>query len=142
MQSLRHCSQALELLSEAENLLERNSSTNTALRVRLGLVAALAPLNAIRALESFNAAVAAINKDVSFDAADTNAPRIASLDDSSDSLLPRPRSGYGLKDAVAPLARIDFDGTIMTAAKLSAPAVRGTCMLEIARSILSQKSDK
>jgi hypothetical protein len=142
MQFNRHCSRALDLLSEAEKVLERNSSANTVARARLGLVTALTPLNATRALESFNAAVPAINDDSSFNPEDASAPWLMTLDDSSDLLLPRPRGGYGLKDAVAPLARIDFDGTILAAARLSNPALRGTCMIEIARSILSQKSDK
>jgi hypothetical protein len=134
---------ALDLLSEAEKLLGRDDLPSAAVRVRLGLVAALAALDAPRALEVLRSLVAAINRTESFDPADTSAPRIANLDDSSaQSLLPRIRSGFGIKDALAPLARADFEGAVMTAGKLTAPAVRGACMLEIARSILSTQPDK
>jgi hypothetical protein len=134
---------ALDLLSEAEKLLGRDDLPSAAVRVRLGLVAALAALDAPRALEVLRSVVSAINRTESFDPADTSAPRIANLDDSSaQSLLPRIRSGFGIKDALTPLARADFEGTVMTAGKLTAPAVRGTCMLEIARSILSTQPDK
>ena len=134
---------ALDLLSEAEKLLRRDDLPSAALRVRLGLVAALAPFDAPRALEALSGVVAAVNKTDSFDPADSNAPRIANLDDSSaQSLVPRIRSGFGFKDALTLLARADFEGTAMTAAKLTAPAVRGACMLEIARSILSTQPDQ
>jgi hypothetical protein len=136
-QALSRKTRALDLLSEAEKLLERDDLPGAALRIRIGLVAALAPLDVPRALEAFDNVVAAINKDASFDASDTSAPRIADLTGSSESLLPRIRNGYGIKDAVTLLARADFEGSFMVAAKLSAPAVRGICMLEIARSILS-----
>jgi hypothetical protein len=134
---------ALDLLSEAEKLLGRDDLPSAALRVRLALVAALAVLDAPRALEVLRSVIASINRTDSFDPADTSAPRIANLDDSSaPSSLPRIRNGFGIKDALTPLARADFEGTVMTAGKLTAPAVRGACMLEIARSILSAQPDK
>jgi hypothetical protein len=142
-QALGRRFRALDLLAEAEKLLGQDDLPNGALRVRLGLVAALAPLDAPRALEAMRGVVAAINKTDSFDPAEAGAPRIANLDDSSaQSLLPRIRTGFGVKDALTPLARADFEGTTMTAGKLSSPAVRGACMLEIARSILSLQPDK
>jgi hypothetical protein len=134
---------ALDLLSEAEKLLGRDDLPSAAVRVRIGLVAALAVLDAPRALEVLRNVVAAINQTDSFDPADNSAPRIANLDDSSaQSLLPRIRSGFGIRDALTPLARADFESTVMTAGKLSSPAIRGACMLEIARSILSLQPDK
>jgi hypothetical protein len=127
----------LSLLSEAEKVLERNAPSAAASRVHLGLVAALAPLDAPRALEVFKQAVATINALDSFDVADTSAPRMFELDASAQSSVPRVRVGYGLKDALTPLARADFESSVLLAGKLSAPAVRGACMLEIAQSVLS-----
>lgn len=141
-QALNRRLRALDLLSEARKLLERDDLPGAALRVRLGLVAALAPLDAAQGLEAFGKVVAAINNDPSFDASDASAPHVADLAGSADPSLPRIRSGYGFRDAVTPLARADFEGSAMAAARLSAPAVRGTCLLEIARSILSEDPAK
>jgi hypothetical protein len=133
---------ALELLSTAEDILSQDGLPDEARRVRLGLVASLAPLDPGRALEAFRRAVAAINEGAPFNFSDTSAPRIADLAGASDSLLPRISTGYGLKDAVAPLSRADFENTVAAAAGLKEPAARGTCMLEIARSILSNGKEK
>ena len=133
---------ALDLLSEAENILSQGSLPGEARRVRLGLVASLAPLDPGRALEAFRRAVAAINDGPPFDFSDTSAPRIADLAGASESLLPRIRTGYGLKDAVAPLSHADLENTIAAAAGLKEPSARGICMLEIARSILSTGKGK
>lgn len=133
---------ALDLLSEAEKLLKQDDLPAEAVRVRLGLVAALATLDAPRALEAFGGVVAAVNRTGSFDPSDAAAPRVAGLDGfSARALLPRIRGGYGLKDAVTPLARADLEGSVMAAGKLSRPAVRGVCMLEIARAILTSRPD-
>lgn len=128
---------ALSLLSEAEKLLERKDFPNAVLSIRLGLIAALAPLDSVNALEAFRNITADINNNTSFDPSGTSAPRVTSLTVASDSSLPLIRNGYGLKDAVTSLARADFEGAVIITAKLNAPAVRGTSMLEIARTILS-----
>ena len=142
-QSLGRKLRALDLLYEAEKLLARDDLPGDALRVRVGLVAALAPLDAVRALQVFNEVVTAINKIDSFDPAESSAPRSAGLDGfSTQSLLPRVRGGYGLKDALGPLARSDYEATVATAGKLTSPAVRGTSMLEIAKTVLGSKSDR
>lgn len=133
---------ALRLLSAAENILQRDDLPEPAKRVRVGLAAALAPLEPGRALDVFNQAVAAINGGAPFDFSDTSAPRIADLTGASDSLLTRIRNGYGLKDAVAPLALTDFEGTVAAAARLSFPTARGTCLLEIARTIIAPDKGK
>jgi hypothetical protein len=134
---------ALELLYEAEKLLGRDDLPRDALRVRIGLVAALAQFDTIRALEVFNSVVAAINKTDSFDPADSNAPRTAGLDGfSAQSLLPRVREGYGLKDALGPLARADFEASVTAANKLTTPAIRGTALLEIAKTVLAPTTDR
>jgi tetratricopeptide (TPR) repeat protein len=135
-QALSRRMRALDYLTEAEKVLSRDN-TPAALRLRLGLVAALAPLDAQRAFEVFGAAITAINQDGSFDPADNSAPRIVEMAWGAPSLLSGIRSGYGFRDAVTTLARTDFDGVVMAATKLSVPAVRGTCMMEIARSILT-----
>jgi hypothetical protein len=141
-QSLGSRLRALELLYEAEKLLGRDDLPPDALRARVGLVTALAPLDAVRALEAFRGVVAAVNKTGSFDPSDSSAPRAAGLDGfSAQSLLPRVRSGYGLKDALGPLARADFEGAVAAAGKLNPPAVRGTSMLEIARTVLASKTE-
>lgn len=141
-QALKLRLRALNLLSDAEKLLERNDIQDVGLNVRLGLVAALAPLDSVRALEVFGSVTATINKDTSFDAFRTGAPRVTRLAGVSDSLSPLIRKGYGLKDAVRSLARADFEDAVMITSKLSAPAVRGTSMMEIARSALSTESAK
>jgi hypothetical protein len=133
---------ALDLLSAAEDSLGQGGDLHVALRVRLGLIAGLAPLDTVRAFEAFGRAVAGINSDPSFNPYDASTIRITGLIDSPNSLTPMARIEYGLKDAVTPLARADFEGAILAAAKISAPAVRGACMIEIARSILSTDSDK
>jgi hypothetical protein len=135
-QALSRRLRALDFLTDAEKILSRNDLP-AGLHVRLGLVAALAPLDAPRAFEVFDQAITAINKDGSFDPADNSAPRIADLTVTTPALLPRIRSGYGLRDAVSPLAQTDFEGVILAAKKLSAPSIRGTCMMEIARSVLT-----
>lgn len=143
VQAVNRRLRARSLLSEAETLLRRNDIPAEALRVRLGLVAALAPLDAAHALEVFENVVMAINKTDAFDPTDLSAPRLAGLDGfSAQSLVPQIRGGYGFKDAVTPLARFDFESCVLVAAKLSEPAVRGVCMLEIARSVLDSKNDK
>jgi hypothetical protein len=143
VQSLGYKLRALNLLSEAEKLLARDDLPGDALRVRVGLTAALAPLDAVRALQVFNEVVTAINKIDSFDPAESGAPRSAGLDGfSAQSLLPRVRGGYGLKDALGPLARAEFEATVATAGKLSSPIVRGTAILEIAKTVLGSKSDR
>jgi hypothetical protein len=134
---------ALGYLSDAEKLLKRDDAGADALRVRLGFVTALAPLDAPRALKAFDDVVSAINKSGPFDAPHTGAPRVVVLDDPGlQSSLPRIRTGYGLKDAVTLLARFDLNEVKRASDKLSEPSVRGTCWLEIARSILSEETDK
>jgi hypothetical protein len=134
---------ALGYLSDAEKLLTRDDASAEALRVRLGFIAALAPLDSPRALKAFDDVVSAINKSGSFNALDTGAPRIVGWDNLGlQSSLPRIRTGYGLKDVVTLLARYDLEEVKRVSDKLSEPAVRGTCWLEIARSILSDGVDK
>lgn len=130
---------ALEILSDADKILRSDNSSADKLRLRLGFVAALAPLDTARAFSLFNDTIAAINKTGSFDPVDSNAPRMANLNGpSGQSLLPRIRSGFGLKDALTPLVQADFENTVYVAGKLSAPAVRGTCMVEIAQIYLGK----
>lgn len=142
-QSLGRKLRALDLLYEADKLLARDDLPSDALRVRVGLVAALAPLDAVRALQVFNLVVTAINKIDSFDPSESGAPRSAGLDGfSAQSLLPRVRGGYGLRDALGPLARADFEAAVATAGKLTSPSVRGTAILEIAKTVISSTSDR
>jgi hypothetical protein len=128
---------ALELLSEGDRLLKREDLPASALRVRLGLVAALASVDAARGMQAFDELVAAINDAPSFDAFDEAAPRATGLGDFAEALLPRIRTGYGLRDALTPLARADLERSVGIASRLTAPAVRGACMLTIARTALS-----
>ncbi|HEY9405357.1 MAG TPA: hypothetical protein VIQ24_22090 [Pyrinomonadaceae bacterium] len=133
---------ALELLSEAERLLKREDKFNDTLRVRLGLVAALAAIDATRALAAWTDLIDAINQASSFDPVETSAPRLTNLQGfSTQLLLPRIPHGYGLKDAVTPLARADFESSVSIASKLTVPSVRGLCMMEIAQSILEAKPE-
>lgn len=134
---------ALGYLSDAEKLFNRDDVGAEALRVRLGFIAALAQLDSPRALKAFDDLVSAINKGGSFNALDTGAPHVVGMDSLGlQSSLPRIRTGYGLKDAVTLLARYDLEGVKRVSDKLSEPAVRGVCLLEIARSILSDGADK
>jgi hypothetical protein len=129
---------ALNLLTDAEQLLKKNDNkSDDALRLRLGLVAALAPLDTIRAFDVLSSVVVSINKADSFDINATSAPRTVGLDGfGAQSLLPRVRSGYGIKDALAPLVRADFEGAVSIIRKISAPATRGEALLDIARTVL------
>jgi hypothetical protein len=128
---------ATELLLEADRLLTQKNLPAAALRVRLGLIAALASVDVARALQAFEEAVSEINDDPSFVAFDTAALSTSGLGNSADALIPRVSIGYGFRDAVTPLARADFDGAVGIANRLSTPSVRGTCMIEIARTVLS-----
>lgn len=133
---------AQDYLSQAEDLLKRDDLPSSALRVRIGYVTALATLDAPRALQAFGDVVAAINKADSFDLPDASAPRVAGLDYAdAQTSLPRISSGYGLEDMVRLLARADLEGTVTAADRLSKPSVRGACLLEIARTVLSAKSE-
>jgi hypothetical protein len=130
---------ALDLLYNAEKLLKKeyDDGSSDALRIQMGLVAALAPLDTLRALDALSGVVVSINKSDSFDLNDSGAPRPVGLDGfAAQSLLPRVRSGYGIKDALAPLALADFEGTVSVVKKISAPAARGEALLEIAKTIL------
>lgn len=134
--------QALDLLLDAERILKQCNNSIEELHIRLGFIAALAPLDPIRAFNYFNDVVMAINKTNSFDPTDTSAPRIAGLDSfSAQALLPQVRSGYGIKDALMPLVNSDFESSVHAAGKLSAPTVRGICMLEIAQIILGEEME-
>ncbi|HWS87136.1 MAG TPA: hypothetical protein VN282_09245 [Pyrinomonadaceae bacterium] len=128
---------ALELLSEADRLLKRDDLPPAALRVRLGLVAALAPVDVARAMQAFDESITALNADTHFDPFDESAPRETGLGDVAEATLPRLRAGYGLRDAVTPLAQADLERSIGIASRLSATAVRGVCILSIARTVLS-----
>lgn len=134
---------ALNLLYDAEKLLKKDDSgSSDALRSRLGLVAALAPLDTIRALDVLGGVVISINKSDSFDLNDSGAPRPVGLDGfTAQSLLPRVRSGYGIRDALAPLARADFEGTVSVLKKIDAPAAQGEALLEVAKTILDAGKD-
>lgn len=134
---------ALNLLYDAEKLLKKDDSgSSDALRSRLGLVAALAPLDTIRALDVLGGVVISINKSDSFDLNDSGAPRPVGLDGfTAQSLLPRVRSGYGIRDALAPLARADFEGTVSVVKKIDAPAAQGEALLEVAKTILDAGKD-
>jgi hypothetical protein len=133
--ALARSHRALELLSEADRLLKRDGLPPASLRVRLGLVAALAPVDPARAMQAFDELIEPINRDPHFDPFDEAAPRATELGDSAEALLPRVRAGYGLRDAVTPLAQADLERSISIASRLSAPAVRGSCMLSIARTV-------
>jgi hypothetical protein len=135
-------SRARELLYAAGDILARDGLPAYALRVRLGLVAVLAPVDVERSFEVFGGTVGAINSDASFDPNEARLPRMTGLADYMDSAMPPAGDFFGLKNAVAPLAHADLEATIMTLSRLSTPAVRGACMLEIARSILSADSVK
>ena len=130
-----------EYLADAEKLLNKSGESADVTRARLGLVAALARLDLGRALNVLGEVVVTINKIDAFDAADTNAPLVAGLDVfSAQLLLPRIKVGFGMKDALEPLAKVDFDGTLYAINALSAPAVRGFCRLEIAEAALRPKT--
>ena len=137
-QTIRRRILALELLSDAEKVLSADKRSDMVLRLRLGIISALARLDSTRALDSLKEAVVEINKADMFDPTDASPPRVTgSYGFSVQLTLPRLQGGYGLKDAFVSLARIDFDESIYVASKLNAPTTRGLCMLEIARSVLA-----
>lgn len=133
---------ARELLYAAGDILSRDGLPAHALRVRLGLVTALAPVDLARSFEVFGGVVGMINDDSSFDPNEARLPLMTGLADYMESAPPPGSDIFGLKKAVAPLARADLEATVMMTNKLSAPAVRGTCLLEVARSVLSADSTK
>lgn len=128
---------ALELLSEADVLLQGEGRPADLLRARIGLVAALAHFDVRGALGRLKSVVDDINKADSFDIARAEPPSVGLSDFTAQPSVPAIRDGYGLKDVFAPLARENFDESVYVASKLSAPPTRGVCMLEIARSILT-----
>lgn len=140
--SLSRRARARELLYTAGEILSRDGLPAYALRVRLGLVTALVPVDIARSFEVFADAVGVINNDASFDPHEAQLPRLTELADYMESALPPSGDFFGLKNAVAPLARADFEATVMMTNRLRAPAVRGTCLLEAARSVLSADSAK
>jgi hypothetical protein len=130
--------QAIELLTDAEKVLRKNEGSSEALRMRLGLVATLAPLDTARALDLLRDIVTDINHADSFDPVDASVPRVSGLYGLPVQIsLPTVRGGFGLKDAFSPLSQVQFDESVNIAGKLKEPPIRGICMMEIARSILA-----
>jgi len=131
---------ALQLLSDAEKALGGDKRSDVVLRLRLGIVVALARLDKARAINSLKEVVAEVNKAKSFDPTDASPPRVTGLYSFSvQSSLPRIKSGYGLRDAFTLLAPTEFDESIYVADKLNVPTTRGLCMLEIVRSVLADE---
>jgi hypothetical protein len=128
-----------EILSDAEKLLNAAAVSGESLRVRVGLVAAIASIDTVRALGAANELVVLINGAGSFDANATGTPRLFGLTGLASHVeAPGVGSGYGLKDVFVPLAEVDFDGSVYLAGKLTAPAARGVCMMAIAGKILGK----
>jgi hypothetical protein len=139
VQAATRKARAVELLADAEKVLKRVGGSSEAVRARLGLVAALAPLDAPRALYFLKDAVTAINQMDSFDPADTSPLRVGVLYGPAAQPTPSAiRSGFGLQDACSALSRFEFEETVHIAGKLKAPHARGICMMEIARAILTE----
>jgi hypothetical protein len=134
----------LELLTEADKIMKREDDGSVdALRVRLGLVAALAQADPVRAYGSMGEVVNIVNRMKSFDFMETTVPRLPGLgDETAELLLPQIGGGYGITDAFSSLARADFPGSVQMANRLNAPAGRGIVLLEIGSSILNPKAAK
>lgn len=128
---------AVELLADAESALRKTEGSSEALRVRLGIVSALAPLDTARALDFLRDIVTDINLTDSFDPTDASIPRVLGLYGLPvQASLPTIRGGFSLKEAVSPLSQVEFEESVYIAGKLKAPSARGICMIEIARRIL------
>jgi hypothetical protein len=137
-QSAARRARAADLLSDAEKALGEGASSDKALHVRLGLVAALAQLDAQHALALLDGVVADINRADVFDPDDAGAPAVGGLYGLPvQSPQPAALGGFGLKDAFGPLSKVDFEGSVYVANKLKAAALRGVCLLEIARGVLA-----
>jgi hypothetical protein len=128
----------LELLTEADKIVKReDDASGDALRVRLGLVAALAQADPIRAYTSMGEVVNLVNKMKSFDFMESMMPRVSGLGEpTAELLLPQIGGGYGISDAFKALARADLPGSVQMAQRLTAPAGRGMILLEIGGSLL------
>lgn len=134
----------LELLTEADKIMKREDGNSVdGLRVRLGLVTALAQADPIRAYSSMGEVVNLVNGMKSFDFMETTMPRVPGLGEpTAELLLPQIGGGYGLADAFKALARADFPGSVQVANRLTAPAGRGLILLEIGSSILTSEAAK
>jgi hypothetical protein len=134
----------VELLADADKLLKQEGGgTGEALRVRLGLVAALAQADPVRAYGAMGEVVNLINELKSFDFMETTMPRVPGLGEpTAELLLPQIGGGYGLGDAFKALARADLPGSVQMANRLTAPAGRGLMLLEIGGSILTPEAGK
>jgi hypothetical protein len=135
---------ALELLSEVDKILNREDDKSVdALRVRLGLVVALAQTDSLRAYSAMGEVVKLINVMKSFDFMDASAPRVTGLGEpTAELLLPHIGKGYGIMDAFVALARADFQGSIQMANQVTSPTGRGLILLEVGSSILQTKAPK
>jgi hypothetical protein len=134
----------LELLTEADKVLKReDDASGDALRVRLGLVAALAQADPIRAYSSMGEVVNLVNGMKSFDFMENTMPRVSGLGEpTAELLLPQIGGGYGITDAFKALARADLLGSVQLANRLTAPAGRGMILLEIGSSLLKTAATK
>ncbi|HEV7890148.1 MAG TPA: hypothetical protein VGP08_05895 [Pyrinomonadaceae bacterium] len=134
----------LELLAEADKLLKGEAEGSVeALRVRLGLVAALAKADSVRAYGSMGEVVNLVNGMKSFDFMETTVPRVPELGEpTAELLLPQIGGGYGITDAFRALASADFPGSVQMANRLNAPEGRGVVLLEIGSSVLKSKETK
>lgn len=128
----------LELLTEADKIVQReDNASGDALRVRLGLVTALAQADPIRAYGSMGEVVNLVNRMQSFDFMENTMPRVSGLGEpTAELLLPMIGGGYGITDAFKALARADLPGSVQMANRLTAPAGRGVILLEIGSSLL------
>jgi hypothetical protein len=134
----------LELLADADKLLKGEAEGSVeALRVRLGLVAALAKADSVRAYGSMGEVVNLVNGMKSFDFMETTVPRVPELGEpTAELLLPQIGGGYGITDAFRALASADFPGSVQMANRLDAPEGRGVVLLEIGSSVLKSEETK
>jgi hypothetical protein len=134
----------VELLTDADKALKgEDEGSVEALRVRLGLVAALAEADPVRAYGSMGEVVNLVNGMKSFDFMETTVPRVPELGEpTAELLLPQIGGGYGITDAFKALARADFPGSVQIANRLDALAGRGVVLLEIGGGVLKSEDTK
>jgi hypothetical protein len=132
-----HKQRAIDLLFEADKSLERATATDSLAKIRLGKVSVSNLIDASYASSDFEQAVRIINRLDRFEVRDATAPRFGIEGFATSKLtVPRVPVGFGMRNALTPLVKSDFELTAATIERLTSPSVRGACRIELAREVL------
>jgi hypothetical protein len=132
-----HQQKAIDLLSDVERDMKKETPSPNAARILLGRATLLGELDKEQALGGINDALLMINRLDAFELNDELPPRLGlRISSRSEGLLNAPRLGFSFRRAVKRLIETEFENLADLAGRFTRKELRGAGRLEVAKQYL------